>query len=74
MIVLDWLMGANMLEELASSSTALKVDAAMSQKYLYLSFTSLHGVIPVSEDWNLHWDQCENLKFHKPVCCFVFLY
>jgi len=54
MIALDWLMGAIMLEELASSPTALKMDAARPQKHLYLSCTSLHGVIPVSEDWNHH--------------------
>jgi hypothetical protein len=27
----------------------------------------------VSEDWNLHQDQCENLKSHKPVNSFIFM-
>ena len=45
MIVLDWLIGSNILEELPSSPTALKVEAASCLKRLYLSFTSLHGVM-----------------------------
>jgi hypothetical protein len=45
MIVLDWLMGSNILEELASSPTALKMEAASSMKRLYMSCTSLHGVM-----------------------------
>ena len=45
MIVLDWLMGSNILEELASSPTTLKMEAASSMKHLYLSCTSLHGVM-----------------------------
>ena len=45
MIVFDWLMGTNILEDLASSPTALKMEAASSLKHLYLSCTSSHGVM-----------------------------
>ena len=45
MIVLDWLMGTNILEDLDSFPTALKVEAASSLKHLYLSCASLQGVM-----------------------------
>jgi len=45
MIALDWLMGTNILEDLASSPTALKMGAASSLKRRYLSCTSSRGVM-----------------------------
>jgi hypothetical protein len=45
MKVLDWLMGTNILEYLASSPTALKMEAASSLKRWYLSCTSSHGAM-----------------------------
>jgi len=45
MTVLDWLTGTTILEDLASSPPALKVQAASSLKHLYPSCTSSHDVM-----------------------------